>query len=85
VVLTPSGEQISIDKCSREILQSAMAPATQEPQSSLHVLLPDQVKSLEIKLIRKALQETHGNKTRAAELLGITRQGLHKKIQRYAL
>jgi transcriptional regulator with PAS, ATPase and Fis domain len=85
VVLTPSGEQITLDKCSREILQSVTTPAMKAPQSSLSILLPDQVKSLEIKLIRKALQETQGNKTRAAELLGITRQGLHKKLQRYTL
>jgi len=32
-----------------------------------------------------ALQETGGNRTRTAELLGITRQGLHKKMNRFHL
>ncbi|MBK7496519.1 MAG: hypothetical protein IPI28_14425 [Candidatus Omnitrophica bacterium] len=40
---------------------------------------------LEKRLIRKALQETNGNKTHAAEMLGLTRRGLLKKIQRLGL
>ena len=35
--------------------------------------------------VRQALAETHGNKTRAARLLGITRAGLYKKLKRLGL
>ena len=45
--------------------------------------IPDQVKSLEMELIEKALTESNGNRVKAAEALGITRQGLHKKMKRY--
>jgi DNA-binding protein Fis len=34
-------------------------------------------------MIRDALERTDGNRAKAAELLGITRQGLHKKLKRY--
>ena len=33
-------------------------------------------------LIRRALKAAEGSKSRAAELLGITREGLRKKLQR---
>jgi len=39
----------------------------------------------EIEMIRRALTETDGNRTHAADLLGITRRGLIKKIKRFGL
>jgi DNA-binding NtrC family response regulator len=39
----------------------------------------------EIETIRKALEKTGGNRTRAAELLGVTRRGLLYKLKRYEL
>ncbi len=39
----------------------------------------------EIDSIRQALLQTDGNKTKAAELLGITRRGLIYKIKRYGI
>ena len=35
-------------------------------------------------LIRRALEQAGGRKVKAAELLGITREGLRKKLQRMA-
>lgn len=35
--------------------------------------------------ITRALERTDGNKTRAAELLGVTREGLRKKLKRYGM
>ena len=40
------------------------------------------LQEMENKLIRQALKEAEGRKARAAELLGITREGLRKKLQR---
>ncbi len=45
--------------------------------------LKEQVEKLEIALIQQALQKTNGNILKAAELLGLSRQGLHKKLNRY--
>ncbi len=47
--------------------------------------LTERVKQLEIVYIKDALQTTNGNKLRAAKLLGITRQGLDKKLTRYKI
>ena len=47
--------------------------------------LKEQVESLEISQIQKALQTTNGNILKAAELLGLSRQGLHKKLNRYKI
>ena len=47
--------------------------------------LEDQVKELEIRLIKYALEKNQNNKTHSAQALGITRQGLINKIKRYQL
>ena len=44
-----------------------------------------QVRELEVREIRRALKVTGGNKTRAAELLGISRFTLQRKLEKYAL
>ncbi|WP_022850279.1 sigma-54-dependent transcriptional regulator [Limisalsivibrio acetivorans] len=41
------------------------------------------MKSNERELIVKALEKTEGNKTRAAEILGISRRTLHSKLKEY--
>jgi len=45
--------------------------------------IPGAVQRLERAMIREALARFAGNRTRAAEALGITRQGLLKKLKRY--
>jgi len=35
--------------------------------------------------LREMLHRTHGNKSRAARALGLSRQGLLKKLRRYGL
>ncbi len=46
---------------------------------------PLNLKELEIEAIRKALASSGNNKTLAAELLGIDKSTLHRKIRRYGL
>ena len=43
------------------------------------------IERIEKRWIGEALQETQGNRTRAAKMLGLTRQGLLKKIARYEI
>jgi len=47
--------------------------------------LKDMMDEVERFLILQCLREHDGNKTRAAEALGITREGLHKKLARFGL
>ena len=40
---------------------------------------------MEKDLIRQALEQARGNKTRAAELLGLTRDTLRYRVEKYSL
>ena len=60
-------------------------PLTQEkpaPQLSSSRSLPVAVESLERRMIEDALRESGGNKQKAAQTLGLSRQGLIKKLKR---
>lgn len=56
---------------------------SKKKQKSL--FMKEAVESLEISMINNALIKTDGNKQKASDLLGITRQGLFKKMKRYNL
>ena len=45
--------------------------------------LPDLVRELEIREIIRALQESGGNKSRTAEMLGVSRFALQRKLEKY--
>ena len=84
VALTPEGTMIGPEKCSRDLLSETPVPSRKRKKSGT-LSIPDQVKSLEVELIKKALAESNGNRVKAAEALKITRQGLHKKMKRYEI
>ena len=44
-----------------------------------------QMQQLEAFYIKEALKKNYGNRTRTAKILGISREGLHKKISRYKI
>lgn len=81
VALTPPGESPGVETCSAELREKE----TLAPGGGHSFSIPDQVKNLETRLILGALKKSGNNKVKAAELLGITRQGLHKKMKRYSL
>ena len=61
-------------------------PPIMPAQQDTPVILPDNVFNLnraERILVQKALAASNGNKSHAAELLGITREGLRKKLQKF--
>jgi DNA-binding NtrC family response regulator len=58
--------------------QSAISP--QPPP-----IAPMSLREMEKQLILSVLQHTAGNRTRAAEVLGISREGLRTKLQRLQL
>jgi len=47
--------------------------------------LPAAVEALERRMIENALHETAGNKQKAAQVLGLSRQGLIKKLKRLGM
>ena len=55
------------------------------PQRKKSGTLKDQMEEVERWLLVEALREHGGNKTKTAEALGITREGLHKKLAKYGM
>jgi transcriptional regulator with PAS, ATPase and Fis domain len=86
VAFTPDGRAPGVEACSPELLQ-----AVQRSPEPLHAgaegdpTLPGRVGALERELIREALAVTGGNREKAARRLGISRQGLYKKMERHGL
>ena len=85
VALTGNGEMILADKCSRELVSFYNSGRRAGERILPEYDIPVQVKKLEVDLIVKALRKTGGNKSKAAGLLNITRQGLLKKMKRYGV
>lgn len=82
VALTPDGQRMSLDTCSDELRNYDPGNAI---TNATTLLMPSRVRDLEVELISRALRESRGNKVLASKLLGITRQGLHKKMKRYEI
>jgi len=77
-----SGKTIEVDNLPLEIKNA------QKPLYGQLVSLPDSGVSLEkveIELIRQALDKTSGNQSKAARLLGLTRDTLLYRIKKYSL
>jgi len=86
VALTEDGQIIIPQRCSRELMSFFTNSKKRRRETDYHDLsIPAQTKRLEVELIKKALLQTNGNKSKAAELLKITRQGLLKKIKRFEI
>ena len=47
--------------------------------------LPDMVVELEVREIRKAWEKAQGNKSRAADMLGLSRFALQRKLEKYGI
>ncbi|MFO1035470.1 MAG: transcriptional regulator PpsR [Geminicoccaceae bacterium] len=54
-------------------------------KTSLRALIKDTVGAVERQYIEATLELTRGNRTAAAELLGLSRQSLYQKLNRYGL
>ena len=55
------------------------------PPKSEAIVLDDLMADIEVELLRRALSRAKGNKTKAAELLGISRARLHRRLEQLDL
>jgi transcriptional regulator with PAS, ATPase and Fis domain len=76
------GAEIGPEALSPHLLQEAAAPAREPGEAKP---LKQQVADLEKQAILRALRLHSGNKSRVARVLGISRLGLKKKMDRYRL
>ena len=78
VILAEDGTEIGFEE-----IGHITSDVSVSPQDSLN--LKDKIEVLEKELITKVLEKTNGNRSRAAEILGISRQGLYQKIENWGL
>ena len=83
-ILLESGEQIGTDNLFFELEAFDMEPQTQPSELSSR-MRDFSLEKAEKELVRRALEEAGGQKTRAAALLGITRATLYAKVKQYNL
>jgi DNA-binding NtrC family response regulator len=81
VVLTEDGHDVTINVVS-EALRSSRPT---RPRASAHPSLKEELEQLETSRILQALESTGWNKTRAAELLGVSRTGLLTKMKKHGI
>ena len=80
VAVSTPGEQITISMLNERIFRPRTGPVATTPQLS-----PMPLAAMERKLILAVLEHTAWNRTRAAEILGISREGLRTKMRRLDL
>jgi two-component system response regulator AtoC len=85
VAAVAQGGVISMADISLLHPEAATSDATQVVTQTDVQLLDQAVQQLEIRMIKQALEQCNGNKSQAARQLGLSRQGLLKKIDRYQL
>ncbi|MCA8919745.1 MAG: sigma-54-dependent Fis family transcriptional regulator, partial [Planctomycetes bacterium] len=81
MVALSDGKKIEASGLSPHLRQVAEEESLAESGASLK----DVVESVEKRKILEAVERTKGNKSRAAEMLGLSRLGLRKKMERYGL
>ena len=81
--------KLAITVAAEEIDVHIVAPALKVETKPLYVRdnrpLMEQVEEFEKDLIIEALKASKGNKTKAAELLGVERTNFHKKIEKHGI
>ena len=71
------------DSTASSAVKSPAENPLEAPRSSKS--LPDAVEALERRMIAEALRQSGGNKQKAAQALGLSRQGLIKKLKRLVM
>jgi DNA-binding NtrC family response regulator len=82
VVLLEEGDFIDAEHLPPEMLGRRVAPATAATAAVRDALSPPTLAQIEADHINDVLRLTAGNKSRAARILGISRQGLIEKLRR---
>ncbi len=84
MILLNEGDRLTLKSIPKEISgDTPLAVSMPSPSSSFKKIVKETTQKIEKDLILKALEETHGNVTRAAKKLGISRKSLQNKIKDY--
>ncbi|NPV44720.1 MAG: sigma-54-dependent Fis family transcriptional regulator [Firmicutes bacterium] len=90
VIFNTGGGEITIEQLPAEFLSLPEKPAANEKRQSerdtglpVNLSLEREIERLEKQYIKRALIEARGNKTKAAEILGISRFALLRRLEKY--
>lgn len=83
VYLSPAGKPVDVNLLPDRVRSGSISTARVDTSSDLD--LERLVGSCEQSAIREAMRRTHGNKSQAARMLGLSRNGLAIKMERYGL
>lgn len=78
-------EHLRSTDINRSLVSSNVTSQSQSASTEANPSLKNMIEELEVQMIEDVLRKTGGNKQKASEILGLTRQGLIKKIKRYGL
>jgi transcriptional regulator with PAS, ATPase and Fis domain len=84
VHLCPTGQPVDVNLLPERVRISSIEQGGRVDSTS-ELDLERLVASTERSAIREALKRTHGNKSQAAKLLGLSRNGLAMKMDRYGM
>jgi DNA-binding NtrC family response regulator len=86
-VILSKDRQISLDDLPEKIRVLADTPASAPGDGFLREVPEEgiRLKTLEREVIQKTLEHCKGNKTKSAEMLGLSRKTLYEKIERFKL
>ncbi|NIP72405.1 MAG: DNA-binding transcriptional regulator Fis [Gammaproteobacteria bacterium] len=79
---TASGRRASLSQCVREAVEAYFADLNGHPPANLYEMV---IREVEKPLLSSVMQQVQGNQTRAAQMLGINRSTLRKKLIQYEL
>lgn len=82
MTLAPTDNRDTLRNCVRRSLADYFAHLEGENVNNLYQMV---LAEMEIPLLEKVLEYTRGNQTRAAEILGLNRGTLRKKLKQYGL
>lgn len=82
-IMCDEGSTISMSCLSRNIVQTVQA--NENPSEEKMRTLKESVEELEKEMVATALKDCEGNRTEAAKILGLSRQGLLNKIHKFHL
>lgn len=80
--VTAESRHAPLKECVEHALHNYFQQLNGTPTANLYDMLMTEV---EVPLLRATLEHTHGNQCRAAEILGINRGTLRKKLKQYGL
>ncbi len=82
IILAQDADQILVEHVDNEMFSNADETLSNESLDATDLPLMS-IEEAEMKLIRKALEQTQGNQKKAAQLLGISDRTIRNKLKQY--